>query len=25
MPAAYEKIGAPPPPLKSEDTQTRLF
>ena len=25
MPAAYEKIGATPPPLKSEDTQTRLF
>jgi Holliday junction DNA helicase RuvB len=25
MPAAYEKIGAPPPPLKAEDPQTKLF
>jgi Holliday junction DNA helicase RuvB len=26
MPAAYKKIGAPiPPPLKAEDTQTKLF
>jgi len=25
MPAAYEKIGAPIPPSKPEDTQTKLF